>query len=70
MSYNIIDDKSGISIDMENYLFVYAGLDIHSVIFYHIALSMQTCHMLMAEPSTDMLTAQPITYDMFLFQSI
>ena len=31
---------------------------------------MQTCHMLMAEPSTDMLTAQPVTYDMFLFQSI
>ena len=30
----------------------------HSVIFYHIALSMQTCHMLMAEPST---------YDMFAF---
>ena len=30
----------------------------HSVIFYHIALSMKTCHMLMAEPST---------YDMFAF---
>ena len=29
---------------------------IHSVVFYHIALSIQTCHMLMAEPST---------YDMF-----
>ena len=29
----------------------------HSVIFYHIALSIQTCHMLMAEPST---------YDMFV----
>ena len=29
---------------------------IHSVIFYNIALSIQTCHMLMAEPST---------YDMF-----
>ena len=31
-------------------------LHIHSVIFHHIALSIQTCHMLMAEPST---------YDMF-----
>ena len=29
---------------------------VHSVIFYQIALSIQTCHMLMAEPST---------YDMF-----
>ena len=31
---------------------------LHSVLFYHIALSMKTCHMLMAEPST---------YDMFAF---
>ena len=34
------------------------GKPMHSVIFYHIALSKQTCHMLMVEPST---------YDMFAF---
>jgi hypothetical protein len=34
----------------------YIQKSLHSVIFYHIALSIQTCHMLMAEPSA---------YDMF-----
>ena len=52
----------------------------HSVIFYHIALSIQTCHMLMAEPSICNMFAllkkngyvdgSASTYDMFLFWNI